>query len=416
MMTPRALAALIAALAVGGAVGYMAGKGSTAAPSGSPAVSRPTLPLPKPPRKEPTVYQLPEEISDLVGAGPITPENANARTFAVLREPDPVRRHAALSLLLLSMTPENAHAMRQATVDITKQTGRRQDAEWSMLMKQFGRVLGGPGLREIAEKKEPGLNHAMEGYAMADPAAAKVLMGELVSGDRQLFTAWVRGAALSDPRAVFQHFASSREGFLMHDASAAVEQAVQAMGVHDTALLLGEVAVDMEHKPGENQTGAAPLYEALTDNLFNQHWQAGTTKQMLDWLEQQRQSPLMHSGITMRAVKDATLAGSHADALSFLERMSPERPHQSHCLHPYYKANPQVLASLSEADYQRALNLLPLGYEKWRYEMSVALREHNPARAMELEQMATSVIPLEQLAPGAQPFIVPQNTTTNTTP
>lgn len=283
----------------------LTGRAVNAAPNGGPV--RPPQPA----------VPVSRELLQLLGDPPATEAEMSAAMLRALSEPDPARRSAALGLLLDSMTVANAAAIKQAFIDITVRTGRRHDGEWALMLKKYGATLGKEAVDEWKNSVKDRAN-AMEGWAMADPEAARLSLDPADPHYAEMRMAVLQGVMGKDPVMGFRLALAEPDAPFYPEWI--VQCGIQARGMEGATAALQEVldnaAPELAHTPAFGQ-----LFGALADAMFFQHWTGGQSEKMLSWLEQQKDQPFVTEEIINHGAKDAVLQGKLAETLDWLDRM-----------------------------------------------------------------------------------------------
>jgi hypothetical protein len=105
-----------------------------------------------------------------------TPEQVRARVFAVLNETNRVSRLAHLCDLLQDVNAENWREVVDAFRRQSAFEGRELGDEWNMMMQKVGAVAREEAVLDALQSVGPSRDHrarnSLEGWIMADPAAA----------------------------------------------------------------------------------------------------------------------------------------------------------------------------------------------------------------------------------------------------
>lgn len=301
------------------------------------------------------------ELRDILGNAPLSGSSIRQVTMHILEENDPVRRLTAIGLILDSMTPANASAIRQAFIDITAETGRTHEAEWHLMVRKFGVTLGRAALDEI--KNNPGEKAlAFEGWAMADPDGA---MGYFRTLDPQSpeyakqCMSMLAGVAKTDPEKGFLLVLS--ESNLPVDAEALVKSAIQSKGMdgvtHALQNALDQVDPDAAQKPSFNA-----IFRKLADSMIFQNWTSGRSENVLPWLEQHKGQPFLDNNVANHATKNVALQGKITTALDWLDRMN-DGDKDAHLgregIGMAVMENPSILTQVDEATLDRVIAQFP---------------------------------------------------------
>lgn len=308
------------------------------------------------PPQSPALERLPslENLTDAAIGG---------TTFKALAEPDRARRMAAVGVLLDSMTPANAESIRQAFVDITKKTGRRHDSEWSMMMHQYGKVMGAAGWAAMQKNGTGGGDRAsaLEGWATMDPAAAIQAMSSMKEMDRDYFrlrSALLSGVAQKDPAMGFRLAMENPVGV---DPKWLVDSGIRTLGLDGATAALQKVMDEAGDKAAENP-GTTMLFHGLTDAMFHQKWISGESEKMLPWLEAQKGQPFLMESAVHHGAKDVVMQGKIELALDWLERMNAgrDRPYGIQGVVQGLQEKPALLESMDTATLERIVSMTAL--------------------------------------------------------
>lgn len=137
-------------------------------------------------------------------AGDLSPDEARAMTFDLLKNPGRVERFARLGDLLRRVTPENWRAVLDAFTLQTSAEGRIHGGEWKLMMQRIGAVAGAEAVRDALDSKggnrEDRARNALEGWVDADPKAAIAWVEQQSAENRQvLLPALIVGLACTVP-------------------------------------------------------------------------------------------------------------------------------------------------------------------------------------------------------------------------
>ena len=375
---------LITVAAVAGAIGYYAGRQSepaaavTSMSGKSPEVKKALLAAqPSGPART-----LPASLTRLRGEEPLTSANATALTFRALEESDPVTRMAATTILLESMTPENALAIRQAFLDITTQTGRQSPAEWALMVQRCGTVLGAKAIKEFAADTH-NLALAVEGFASVDPAGSLAALQEAGIERAQMTNAWLAGVCRKDPqKALALALSGDHDGV---NAGALLKQAIQAAGIEGAREALQRA---LDAPPGDAVSSPAfpGIFDALAKALAHKYTTNGTPGEMLKWLEQQKDQPHLSDGLLNDAAYDNMLKGDPGETVAWLERMNTGQagpPAGTARLFDAVVTDPKILNKLDDASFARLLPLMEKDPLKLQV-LAAMVEETHPGRANQI--------------------------------
>lgn len=399
-MKASILVSLLMGLAAGGVSGYFYGRGGQTAPG--PVVKAALVP-----QKEVRGGQelrVPDALADLrslLGEGPLTAENAGGRIERALAEPDALRRQAAVSLLLLSMDASSARSVMQGFRDITVKTGRTHDADWALMLKRFGQVLGADGIKELMAQKSDA-RMALEGLASIDPAAARAALGQIDPNDPDMRSAFLKGLANKDPGLVFSLILTGEESGA--NAASVMKVSIQSLGLEATGEALRN-ALGTGELDKESIERFQTLFTPLTDAMFIKHWQAGTVDKMLTWLEKQKGEPYITGDIVAHGAKDAFLSGKPERALDLLTKMNEGntgKPIGGKELQVTLYDEPKILANMEQAVFERVLKFMPENPQTLMA-LGISLRTLNSERARQIEAIAQSRMPLPASTPSEDP-------------
>ncbi len=375
---------LAAAAAVAGALGYYAGRQSEPPAAGISADGK----IPEARNTSAVTAQtvprntLPASLTKLRGDDPLTASNATALTFRALEESDPVTRMAATTLLLESMTPENALAIRQAFLDITTQTGRQSPAEWALMVQRCGTVLGSQALKVFASDKHNSAL-AIEGFASVDPDGALAALKTAGLEGAQMTRAWLAGVCRKDPqKALTLALSGDHDGV---NAGALLNQAIQSAGIEGAREALQRA---LDTPPGDAVTSAAfpEIFSALAKALAHKYTTNGTPGEMLKWLEQQKDQPHLSDGLLSDAAYDNLLKGDPAGTVAWLERMNTGKdgsPAGTARLFDAVVTDPKILSKLDDASFARLLPFMEKDLLRLQV-LAAMVEETNPGRAKQI--------------------------------
>jgi hypothetical protein len=258
------------------------------------------------------IYRLPSDIEKLVTGGTI--EEAMLQIFA---ENDPVKRSAAFSLLLATLTSENVLEAKEAMFQLTQKTGKTAHNEWGLLMGRAGELLGEKAMDSGNGKDR---HRAMAGWAKAHPDEALVYLSQQDPSDQEnLRNAWLYGVCRDNPGRALTCLLADPD-FSKQNGGEFMKEAVQAQGL-DAAQASLQQALDAA--PGDVSTSPIfrNLFIELTNALLFRSWQSGTTEQTCAWLEKQRGAPYLIEPLVGHAAYDLALQGKPVEALAWIKRM-----------------------------------------------------------------------------------------------
>lgn len=388
-LLPAALAAVVA-----GSAGYFWGKNSG---DGAVNKTKSGIPVMASTGGKSAAPAAQEVFARVLDGGAVTAANGTAITMEVLSIPDPVRRMAVTSLLLESMTPENARAIHQGFVELTTKTGRKTDGEWALMLRKFGSVLGEAGYREAGEVI---FNRAlaMEGWASVDPEGAEKALKSDTSFHSDLNNAWLTGMCLKDPQKAL-HYALNG-GSQALNAGSLMAQAIASSGI-DGAQAALQAALDSSPPEAGASSDFHGLFNALVDNMFHRNATLGTPEVMLPWLEKQKDQPYVTGAVMERGASEVWRAGKPADAISFLERLNAERPEGEKVgaglIFEEAFRDPEALAAVDDEVFQRALAMADRNPERLKTTAAVL-----SGKAPEKAAMVRALIPPPAAAPAPQ--------------
>jgi hypothetical protein len=256
-----------------------------------------------------------------LGAEPISESSIRSVTERILSETDPVRRSVAIGLIIESMTPATATSIRQAFIDSTVNTGRRNLEEWRLMSKKFGETLGLGGF-EAAKGNGGGETFVLEGCAMSDTDGALALIRTMDHETPEYAgycAAVLTGIAKTDPDKSFQLILSNPD--LPVDTRTLMMSAVQSLGMEGVTQSL-QNALDRAD-PGVAQSPACQnIFNCLATDMLHQSWTSGRSERVLPWLEQLKGQPFLTDQVASHAAMDVALQGKIAESLDWLDRMN----------------------------------------------------------------------------------------------
>jgi hypothetical protein len=388
MNKSRLLPPLLAAV-IAGAGGYFLGRGTAEAPSADankPVAVKMARPLPPPPpRAAANPAVLSAEVMDLLGKEPITAANAKGIAYRILEEPDPVTRMTACLVLLESMTAENARAIHLAFVDITKNSGRKHDGEWGMMLRRFGSLMGAEGFKTLLpDMYNVGL--AVEGLAAMDPEAALEAIKASGLTDPALTNSWLNGLCVKDPQRALKLALNGQ--YNSANGQALLSQAISCIGVDKAKDFMQEAINGVPPELAGSVAGTdvfKGMYNQLGEALFHKNWTLGTPAEMLPWVVAQKDEKHLQPWFVTRAVRENFAVGDPVEVLNFLDTMNTgrEAPLGTGELYQIGRNNPKMVADFSEADCARFMKYLPPDRPALQ-ELAREVGKLNPARAAQL--------------------------------
>ena len=206
MKTPLFSHALWAlAVATAFVVGYFAGDAPIAQnaatfPATSPKAAPPGIGSDAASRARPDENLAPNAPA----RGTLTGDEARARTFQILAEPNRIARMRQLCDLLAHITRDNWREVKSAFSIQTREEGRWQPNEWRLMIERVGEVAGAEALAEAMEAANPSdQNRARDiliGFAAGDPkAAVEWFQAQPAGTQQQFFNQLLSGLGRSDP-------------------------------------------------------------------------------------------------------------------------------------------------------------------------------------------------------------------------
>ncbi len=262
-------------------------------------------------------------VRNLLGTEPISESSVRSETARILSETDPVRRSVAIGLILDSMTPATASSIRQAFLDSTINTGRRNNEEWFMMVRKFGSTLGQAAFDEVKGKNNP-LEEALtlEGWALADSDGAFAHLQTLNHDDPGYAgkcAAVLTGIAKVDPDKSFQMILDDPD--LHVDPNPLMMAALQALGMDGVTASL-QNAVDRAGPEAAQSPACQSLLGSLTDDMRLQNWTSGQSERVLPWLEQLKGQPFLTDQVASHTIMDVVLQGKLTESMDWLDRMN----------------------------------------------------------------------------------------------
>jgi hypothetical protein len=301
------------------------------------------------------------ELRGLIGNESLTNSSAHRVTMRVLEEADPVRRATAVGLILDSMTPANASAIRQGFLDITIETGRVHDGEWGLMVRKFGETMGKAALDEI--KSNPlESSSAFEGWAMADPNGALEHFRKMDPSDptyRNFCSSLLTGIARTDPGKSFKMLLDDPD--MTVDTRGLLNCAVQTLGMEGAGQAL-QNSLDQAGPEASRSDAFRSIFNQLANTMMHQNWTSGKSENVLPWLEQQKGQPFLTNQVVNHAVMDVALQGKVTVALNWLDRMNEGDDQKNLGRDGVCNAvlrDPTLLAKADEATFDRVIALLP---------------------------------------------------------
>ena len=398
MQSPRIIPLIVVA-ALAGAGGYFLGRRSEPAETGALAGGKSGQTQNHAPVLLPSGRNgmLSDSLAQLRGNEPLTAENATALTFRALEESDPVTRMAATAILLESMTPENALAIRQAFLDITAQTGRRNDTEWALMIRRCGTVLGAAAVKMFADDKNNAAL-AVEGFAFVDPEGALAACKAADLGESKTVTnAWLTGVCRKDPeKALALALSGKHDGI---NGGALLNQAIQSAGVVGAREAL-QRALDAAPEDAVTSEAFPGLYNALADALLHKYITNGTPGEMFKWLEKQKGQAHVPADLLDRVAYETMLKGNPAETLAWIDLMNDGQDGPTVGTARIFDAmvtEPKILSGFDDAQFARVLPLLQK--DPLKLEVLAGMTEAaNPQRAKQIR----AIIPAVPAANGGQ--------------
>ncbi len=300
-------------------------------------------------------------LRKLLGEAPLSKFSVQEGTCQILTETDPVRRSVALGLILDSMTPETALSIRQAFIDSTVSSGRRNDHEWTLMVRKVGETLGLAGYEAV---KGNGLEEslALEGWAMVDADGAFAHLQTMDKGSREYAdncAALLAGIAKIDPDKCFQLVLDHPD--LSVNPQTLIKSAVQSLGM-DGATQALQKALD-EASPEAAQGGACQsMFFVLADDMMHQNWASGQSEKVLPWLEQLKRQPFVTDQVASHAAMDVALQGKIAESINWLDRMNDGDVGGAfgrNGLRSALMRNPSLLTKVDDATLDRVIAQFP---------------------------------------------------------
>ena len=334
---------------------------------------------------------LPASLARLRGEEPLTSANATACISRALEEGDPVTRMAATTILLESMTAENAAAIRQAFLDVTKQTGRRADTEWALMVRRCGTVLGAEALKLFASDKG-NVALAVEGFAFANPDTALAACTAAGLKGSQITNAWLTGVCRKDPDKALALALSGDYSDI--NGTGLFNQAIQTAGVNG-AIESMQRALDADPNNAPSSEAFPKLFEALAGALQQKNSLDNTPGEMLKWFEKQKGQPYLTDKLLSNAAFETMTKGSAVEAAGWITRMNAGNdgpPVGTARLFEAVHSNPKIFTDLDDASFARLVPLMdsdPLRL----HAIAAMIGEVNPARGDQMRALIPSAIP-----------------------
>lgn len=301
------------------------------------------------------------ELGRLLGDQPLTKTSIHEVTTRVLTESDPARRLAGLGLIIDSMTPATALLIRQAYLDNTINTGRRDEGTWDLMIRKFGATLGAAALEEL--KNNPGQTAvAIGGWAMADPDAALAHFRKMDPSDpayRQSCSAMLTGIASVDPGRSIQMVLA--EPTLTVNSKAMVTAAVQSLGMAGVTQTLQNV-LDRSSPETAQSLAFQSIFDEIADTMMHQTWTSGRSENVLPWLEQLKGQPFLSDQIADHAILNVALQGKMSEALDWLDRMNDPKSESSigrSGIRSALMKDPSLVSNLDEDTFGRVMKTFP---------------------------------------------------------
>lgn len=335
-------------------------------------------------RTEESMIQL--RLRALLGESSLSPASAHRTTTRALEEKDPARRLAALGLIVDSMTPETASSIRQAFIDSTINTGRRNDEAWFTMVRKFGELLGPAALDQIKPDNSLEKALALEGWAMADSDAALAhlrTMDRSESGYSESCAALLTGIAKVDPGKSFQIILSDPD--LDVNFQTLVTSSVQSLGI-DGATQTLQSALDRADPEAAQSFAFRAIFNELADTMMHQNWTSGHSDKVLPWLEQQKGQPFLTNQVLAHAAQDVALQGKMSEALDWLDRMNDQDSKPSlgrSGIRSAVMKDPSLLSNLDEDTFGRVMEQFPPNSPEMKV-LADAIEPLKPAYASKL--------------------------------
>lgn len=138
--------------------------------------------------------------------------------YQTLEVGDPILRQQLLSDLIARMDADNFRAMTDELSRVSLETGRAHDNEWKLIHMRAGQVAGAAAMETPHQNGRKNLNESafsMQGWASADPAAAKQWIDQRtdlsLSERARLINALVKGSLVRNPEQAASILASLPE-------------------------------------------------------------------------------------------------------------------------------------------------------------------------------------------------------------
>ncbi len=311
-INPRTLLLILSVAFVSYGLGILTAKHSAQPPPLAAATATKPKAVPAASSREAGVYRLPSEIEKLVTGG--TLEEA---ILGILSESDPVKRAAAFSLLVGTLTPENGLEAKEAMILYTQKTGKTANGEWGLLMVRLGELLGEKAMVTGNSKDR---HRLMTGWAKVNPDEALAFLSQQEPSDQEnLRNAWLYGVCRDNPGRALTCLLSDPE-FSKQNSGEFMKEAVQAQGL-DAAQASLQQALDAAPENASDSPAFRNLFIELTNAMLFRSWQSKTTEQTCAWLEKQRGASYLIEPLVGHAAYDLALQGKPAAALAWIKRM-----------------------------------------------------------------------------------------------
>ena len=391
-MQMRQATSLLLTAVLTGALGYWAGRSSTPDAGGSPgSASYPKsngtgLPHSGTPALEnpDVVYLLRPAMRGLLGSGPVADDAMQAALVRVLAEPDAVRRTAAVSLLLDNMNAANAEGIRNAFQESTAKSGRLHDSDWGLMLRQYGKVLGLEAMQRLKDVPKEA-QKALEGWAIADPAAAHAWLSPDHPDFGSLRQTMLSGIALTDPEMAFR-LILSEPGAPM-DPRWIIRAGVLGSGTDGITAAL-QKALDSAAPQTVDHPAFGHLFGELANTVFRQKWEAKDSAAMMPWLESLKGQPFVTGDMIGHGAMDVILQGNLTGSLDWLDRMegATVRPEVSRGLLQGMLGNVDLLARADAGTLERIIARFPADSQDLAI-LAQAMAGRNPAHAARLQSL-----------------------------
>lgn len=302
-------------------------------------------------------------MRELLGANPLSESSIRGVTTRILSESDPVRRFAAIALIIDSMTPATASSIRQGFLDSTINTGRRNDDAWFMMVRKYGETLGQAACDEVKGKGN-GLEEslALEGWAMSDSGGAFAHLRKMDQAAPEFAdncAALLTGIAKIDPEKSFQLILNDPD--LSVNPMTLMASAVQSQGMDGVTQSL-QNALDRSGPEAAQSPAFRGMFEFLANDMMHQSWTSGRSEKVLPWLEQQKGQPFLTDQIASHATMDVALQGKVAESLDWVDRMNDGDAGGAlgrNGLRSAFMRDPSLLANVDEATLGRVIAQFP---------------------------------------------------------